>query len=161
MKQKTISASKLEKYFKFLNKCHEQMTHEPFGLESKDLYTLQRQHRVSANTIKVMKDGGLIKKDKNIYHWKTSKPTTGTARELFLRLKEVNKKYNEKNSLLKAKKVTPVQQSEAEIHDRDLLEQQFIDSMPKPKRKYKKRAKKEVSILWGMFTYKTYNNGRQ
>jgi hypothetical protein len=183
MKQ-TISASKVEKYFKFLNKCHEQMTDGFFGLPAKDLYILQKQHRVSANTVKVMKDGGLIKKDNNIYNWKTSNPTTSTARELFFRLKEVNKKYNEKRSL--AKKPTPVQNEENIEHidtvepessyqiidmsnssyeeidlrvDKVLLERQFLDSMPKIKKKRKKRVKqpkREVSILWGLITYKTY-----
>ena len=181
MKQ-TISASKVEKYFKFLNKCHEQMTDGFFGLPAKDLYILQKQHRVSANTVKVIKDGGLIKKDNNIYNWKTSNPTTSTARELFFRLKEVNKKYNEKRSL--DKKPTPVQNEENIEHidtvepesyqvidmnhvnheeqdsrvDKDLLEQQFLDSMPKKRkpRKYSKRTKREVSVLWGLITYKTY-----
>lgn len=183
MKQ-TISASKVEKYFKFLNKCHEQMTNGFFGLPAKELYILQKQCSVSANTVKVMKDGGLIKKDKNIYHWKTSEPTINTAKELFLRLKEVNRKYNEKRSL--DKKPTPVQNEENIEHidtvepessyqtidmsnssyeeidsrvDRDLLERQFLDSMPKIKKKRKKRVKqpkREVSILWGLITYKTY-----
>jgi len=167
MKQVTISVSRVEKYFKFVNNCYAEM-YRVGKMTPKDLYSLQKKFNVSSNTVSVMKDGGLIKKVGKFYEWRTTVPTTATAREIVIRLKEINKKSNNKYALLKAKKETPVQQSEAEIHeqivnttpaekvDRDLLERQFLDSMPKPKRKYNRRAKKEVSILWGLITYKTY-----
>ena len=179
MKQVTISVSRVEKYFKFVNNCYAEM-YRVGKMTPKDLYRLQKKFNVSSNTISVMKDGGLIKKVGKFYEWRTTVPTTATAREIVIRLKEINKKSNNKYELLRAKKETPVQQSpsvkyiplispaEAEIHeqivdttpaeevDRDLLERQFLDSMPKPKRKYNRRAKKEVSILWGLITYKTY-----
>lgn len=166
MKQVTISVSRVEKYFKFVNNCYAEM-YRVGKMTPKDLYSLQKKFNVSSNTASVMKDGGLIKKVGKFYEWRTTAPTIGTAREMVIRLKKVNKKYNDKSYLLRAKKSTPVQ-NEAEIHeqivnttpaeevDRDLLERQFLDTMPKIKRKYKKRAKKEFSILWGLISYKTY-----
>ncbi len=177
--RQTISVPKVEKYFNFLHKCHEQMTEGFFGLPAKDLYALLKQCSVSANTVKVMKDEGIVEKtEKNIYYWKTSRPTTSTSRELLIKLKELNKKYNDKRSL--DKEPTPFyytlptetessyqildmsNNTYEEINssvDRDLLERQFLDSMPKIKKKRKKRvkqAKREVSVLWGLISYKTY-----
>ena len=165
-----MNAERVKKYYELFQEIKNKRE-----LTSLEFNVLIRNRKCSVSIINILLDGGLMVKENKTYKWVSPVLTVATAVKALGELKMRNRKYNEnKKRIIREKETAPVLMNEADIHeqivdttpaedfsprpnsDRDLLERQFLDTMPKIKRKYKKKAKREFSILWGLISYKTY-----
>jgi hypothetical protein len=142
-----IQATRVQKYYKLLKEINRNKTLTP-----KTLSILVKKNKCSANITRILVNGGILSKTNGIYKWVSPVCTIDTAAKALENLRIYNKEFNKKrkqklykkNLLLQKAKKTPT------------LTQQFINTMPKAKRKYNKKTKREISILWGLLTYKIY-----
>lgn len=175
-KREPITAVELQKHYAFLKELYSL-------LKSGEDFTFRElcaAHDISRRASSILNKGGVIKKKghgrSTTYTWTSIEPTPSMARELILKVKDINKqKHDEWLQRKKGKKVDPMQ---IETDFESVKPPQIADKQERTKEKYTKMAEDalnipeekqpspelkpepetvttvETSVLWGLFTFK-------
>jgi hypothetical protein len=138
--------NRVQKYHKLLQEIAKKKLIKP-----SELNKLIKKYKCSNTITRILIEGGLIVKENKLYKWVSPVLKVDTTVKALHKLTLWNRRYNQKKKITTTKPEKSIARKAAEWT--------LINSMPKLPKLPKKSIvthKTEVSILWGMFTYKKY-----